>query len=829
MAVTVEELEIKVTAQVQQALAGLDKVLAKLQQIASTAMPQVEKTAKATAAAVDKTSRAMGLNAKAAQNAQKSAAAAGGATERAFAAAQKKLAKTESELEAVNARLDQLRQDKRSSLPEGAPHQKETLDLLLGQDKEYQKLVQRSDALGDQWQQQNDEVLRQQELLKGLSDQSLAGLPDEEPKEMAENLDKATDATRRFSKESKKAEKSKSTFRKITSSIKNMFTVTAVLEAIRKSIQWMVAAAKTGLTNLAQHNAGFAATMDAAASKVLQLKNALGTALAPILQAVAPLFNFLVDAAISAANAIAAFVSKLTGKGTYIRAGKAVDSFADKLGGATQNAKELDKATNTLGLDELNLVSQPEEEKITGGGSGSGGTSTFEEVPINPETAAFVDEMLKKLDPTIQAFGRLGDQLKRLGEFAWQGLQDFYNAFLVPVGDWTLGEGIPRFVDALTQGLAAVDWQNINGSLLGLWEALAPFAIQIGEGLVWFWENALVPLGTWTMNEAVPTFLNLLAAAFEVLTPLMEAFQPLGQWLWDNILLPIGSWTGEIFIEAIYLVTDALTGISDWISEHQDGILIATGVVSGFLATWKLYQGITNTMEALHDIVPKIKDVKKFLTELTPKVIDAAASFFGSGWEVFILVGALALLAAGIVVLVQNWDKMTGFQQAATILAAIAAAATAAAVAIGIFHASWSLGIAAAAIAAGVALLAGVYLSVKDFNIPAPKVDEPEMPAMPAYQMPSVPQLATGAVLTRRTVFEGGEYPGAHDNPEIVSPRSMMVSAFREALAEQGGAGGNDIQQPVELSLDGDVFYRAMVRIKANRGATVSSTFAEAY
>ena len=70
MAVTVEELEIKVTAQVQQALAGLDKVLAKLQQIASTAMPQVEKTAKATAAAVDKTSRAMGLNAKAAQNAQ---------------------------------------------------------------------------------------------------------------------------------------------------------------------------------------------------------------------------------------------------------------------------------------------------------------------------------------------------------------------------------------------------------------------------------------------------------------------------------------------------------------------------------------------------------------------------------------------------------------------------------------------------------------------------------------------------------------------------------------------------------------------------------------
>ena len=992
MAVTVEELEIKVTAQVQQALAGLDKVLAKLQQIASTAMPQVEKTAKATAAAVDKTSRAMGLNAKAAQNAQKSAAAAGGATERAFAAAQKRLAKTESELEAVNARLDQLRQDKRSYLPEGAPHQKETLDLLLGQDKEYQKLVQRSDALGDQWQQQNDEVLRQQELLQGMAGQPTPELPTEKPKEMAENLDKATEGTKRFDKEVEKAGKSKSTFQKIMSSIKNMFTVTAVLEAIRKSIQWMVAAAKTGLTNLAQHNAGFAATMDAAASKVLQLKNALGTALAPILQAVAPLFNFLVDAAISAANAIAAFVSKLTGKGTYIRAGKAVDSFADKLGGATQNAKELDKATNTLGLDELNLVSQPEEEKITGGGSGSGGTSTFEEVPINPETAVFVDEMLRKLDPTIQAFGRLGNQLKRLGEFSWQGLQDFYSAFLVPVGDWTLGEGIPRFVDALTQGLAAVDWQNINGSLLGLWEALAPFAVQIGEGLVWFWENALVPLGTWTMNEAVPALLDILAGMLGVLSGVAGALAPAWETLWDVFFEPLRQWRADAAATVLQGVADALERISDWVRENgelvagiitvfasfaaatsiagiikhvgdavsgvvsfissfvtnladlfnENGIVgiiskaagainpwvIAIGAIIAaiallilhwddvkaafatagewFAGIWEtiggaftafyetvlkpVFDGILETLAWLWEgylkplwdnLVLLFQTVGEMLIALWENILLPACTAIGEAlimfWEnvllplanffvnvfgptisavvdyvVSIFANSYAVISTIITAVIQIFTGVIGFFK--NIFAGDWAAAWEAIT--GVFSNVWEtlkngfVGIINRIIGALNGLIKGVESGLNYilsgvravFGFIQGIIDGASgllakvgidvhfnMPSIQDVHFGQIPTLAAGAVLTRRTVFEGGEYPGAHDNPEIVSPRSMMVSAFREALAEQGGAGGNDIQQPVELSLDGDVFYRAMVRIKANRGAAVSSTFAEAY
>lgn len=94
-----------------------------------------------------------------------------------------------------------------------------------------------------------------------------------------------------------------------------------------------------------------------------------------------------------------------------------------------------------------------------------------------------------------------------------------------------------------------------------------------------------------------------------------------------------------------------------------------------------------------------------------------------------------------------------------------------------------------------------------------------------------IPQLAMGGVLTRRTVFEGGEYPGASTNPEIVSPMSLMKSAFKDAMAEQtiNMSGNISAEQPIILSLDGDVFYRAMVRIKENRGVQIGGAFAEAY
>lgn len=74
------------------------------------------------------------------------------------------------------------------------------------------------------------------------------------------------------------------------------------------------------------------------------------------------------------------------------------------------------------------------------------------------------------------------------------------------------------------------------------------------------------------------------------------------------------------------------------------------------------------------------------------------------------LVMGISILVAGIGYLAKNWDKLSPAQRTITILGSLTAALTAAAVAVALFHTSWTVGVAAAAIVGGIALLAGTYL-----------------------------------------------------------------------------------------------------------------------
>ena len=55
-----------------------------------------------------------------------------------------------------------------------------------------------------------------------------------------------------------------------------------------------------------------------------------------------------------------------------------------------------------------------------------------------------------------------------------------------------------------------------------------------------------------------------------------------------------------------------------------------------------------------------------------------------------------------------------------------------------------------------------------------------------------LPKLAKGGVLTGETMFIGGEYAGAANNPEIVTPQNIMAETFRKVLG-QNGTGGSGV------------------------------------
>lgn len=380
----------------------------------------------------------------------------------------------------------------------------------------------------------------------------------------------------------------------------------------------------------------------------------VNAALKPIIAAL----TTIVQAATSALKALSAlfgFNATLNISGVE-EAGAGAGEIADGVGEAAKNAKKLNR--QLTGIDALNDITKNDTssaasalESATGAGSGMGIELDFEELQA-PDTS-WTDSLTKWLSdfsallaPAKAELSALWDVLKQIGGFAGDGLRGFYEGFLKPVGVWVLGEGLPRLVRAFKEGLETIQFERINAAFAALWEQLAPFAINVGEGLLWFWENVLVPFGTWTMNELLPAFLNLLSSALSALNPLIEALKPLGIWLWEKFLQPLAAWTGEVVISALDRLSEGLTAIGDWISTHQSAvqnIALAVGTFAAVVGTANAAIMIWNTVGAVATTVTK--------------GFSAAMAFLAAN-PIVLVIAAVAALVAGIVLLVRNWDTV---------------------------------------------------------------------------------------------------------------------------------------------------------------------------
>lgn len=350
------------------------------------------------------------------------------------------------------------------------------------------------------------------------------------------------------------------------------------------------------------------------------------------------------------------------------------DKEQDNIGKTGKALKKL--KSRLMGFDEINILPD-QQDPSSGAGGGKGGMGagasfdlSDEILKMNEEYQKMIDEILANTtytaeeianniidallkikeasEPTIESLKRLGKALEPLKTFVAKGLSDFYHEFLVPVGKWTLGEGLPRLIDALTNGLEKINWGLINDSLKRLWQALAPFAINVGEGLVWFWENALVPLGVWTMNEVVPRFLDLLASAINFLNTVIEIFKPYGEWLWNSFLVPIAQWTGGIILDVLDRLIEKFDRLSEWAREHPElvnGIITAVG---GLILAFK---------------------AKEIAVTAVEKAIGAAETAFGMFGEILGFIqsplGLTTLAIAGLItvgwLVYENWEEISEF------------------------------------------------------------------------------------------------------------------------------------------------------------------------
>lgn len=403
----------------------------------------------------------------------------------------------------------------------------------------------------------------------------------------------------------------------------------------------------------------------------LKMINALIGKLATLANAFKSFTELITGQKSSGTSQIAAPVADLTDTADEAESGlDSAAGAADNLNSSTKKAgdaaqKAAKKMKSLMGFDKINRLDAPATSTSgtssgnTGTGSGAGqqlGQSVdFGNLAQGEDVIDKVDNKFTKMfenitrlaQPATDALKRLwSDGLAKLGNFSANALKDFYQSFLVPVGKWVLGKGIPEFVNALNDGLSNVHYEVIQNGLHNLWLVLTPFATNVGEGLLWFWKNVLVPLGTWTANEVVPRFLDTLRIAIEAFNNIITALQPLFQWFWDSVLQPIANWVADSFLGEWDNINQKLQAFSDWCAENPGIIQAVTTVALSFAAAWGV---VTAAMSAWNAIA--------LITNTVITGLGAAIGFLTS--PIGIAIVAITALIAGGIALYKNWDKIS--------------------------------------------------------------------------------------------------------------------------------------------------------------------------
>lgn len=188
--------------------------------------------------------------------------------------------------------------------------------------------------------------------------------------ELKDSQEEATESTRSFGESFKEFKKGlKDAFPLLNNLAKKLKGI-IIKRTLTAAVKKIAAGAKEGLQNVYEYSkmigSSFAPSMDSAASAIAQMKNSLGAALAPALQAIIPLLQQLVNGFISVVNWVNQLFSLLNGQKTWTRALPQTTSAFEK---QTKAAKKTGAAIKDLlaDWDELNIIQSQT--------SGSGGTT----------------------------------------------------------------------------------------------------------------------------------------------------------------------------------------------------------------------------------------------------------------------------------------------------------------------------------------------------------------------------------------------------------------------------------------------------------------------
>ena len=348
----------------------------------------------------------------------------------------------------------------------------------------------------------------------------------------------------------------------------------------------------------------FQGTMDSLATSAHYLRDSLGAMASPLLDALAPAVEFLVEKFVALINIVNQFIATFTGASSWRRAvrtpttyGEAMDDAADKTKKATEAQKKLNKAL--MDFDELNLITttttKGSNPSSPSGGSGGEDYGThFVEEPIADWIQAIKDAinngdwygagqlLADKLNSIVDGWdARAWGQ--KIGQKIENGLK-FYLGFM----DNFKWEGLgTKVADAFNGIFDKIDPEDLGRAMVAHLKAAVKFAkgffttadfAPIGEALgaafnELFSREMMVDLGTTIgsiINDAVDLAVGFVttadwsAAGHNIMESLFTAIRTID---WGN--------AGGLVADLATGLLDAILSAIDYAAHHLDEIFFA--------------------------------------------------------------------------------------------------------------------------------------------------------------------------------------------------------------------------------------------------------------
>ncbi len=425
---------------------------------------------------------------------------------------------------------------------------------------------------------------------------------------------------------------------------------------------------------------------------VTQAARALGNIFIPALNAVLPYAIALANVIRMVANAIASLfgfaLPTVDYSGISAAAGgvaDATDAIDDNLGGAGKKAKELKNAL--LGIDELNIISPPEDLGGGGGsGIGSGGGGGFDfELPtydfigdaINQKVEDLT-EKIKELLPIVTAIGTAFaawkiakslldfiDKLTSLKGFA-EGFAKGFGSLGILTLLSDISEFAKYFEDFMENGAS---FQNVAGML-------SEFVGMIGD--------SLILLGSYEWGGA----LKVIQGIGEICIAIKDISENGVDWDnattairgLTNVAIGIGVFTGELKVAAWGVAIQGFNTVIEEIATNWeaikkgdwsgvDKVALAVGAIEALgglvvaLDVFSKLKGIPNIgkhKETIETVTNATGDLSTTVgTKLSPNLTSLAKNL-GFGLLIVVEVTAAALLITGAIILLGKALEQVG-------------------------------------------------------------------------------------------------------------------------------------------------------------------------